>query len=151
MTIIEREKKRVANLAAQHVSDGVMAGIQNFLRKHEVVVSPTDHNKQPLIDFVDAITCEYDSDQAKKDKYPKGFKSSFRGRIEGAVFAEQSIKALMALSLNQEEENFAKLCRVIGYGETLVFMDENKDFLLSLMNELRSPPKVILPDKKLVV
>jgi len=143
------KKPSVLKEAAFHTGNGVAAAISNFMRKHLVVVSSTERSQQPLLDFASRLTAEWADDPKIRATFPKEFDGSLYTQIYDVLDSTEMLSVLEALTEAKEQDNFEKLCRVIGYGETLIFLDKNKDKVIKLMEEIREGGKFIIPDKKL--
>lgn len=147
MSIIDQQKEQVAKLAMNSAAQGVVSAVFQFLKKNMVNVSQTEKCKNPVLDFVDMLTSEWDD----ASKYPKELDGSLKNAILTVFSSEEMVKNLLALQLNKEDENIVKLARTVGYGETLIFLDANKDKLIKLMDEIRNGSSFIIPDKKLAL
>ncbi len=131
--------REVYMFCGKAIADGVSAGIMKFAKVANLDVSPGPKSKIPLLDFVLAFSNEFAQEGSTQiaiaQDYPYPFKDSFKSIIlQVLTESEQIIKELWD---NGERDTLASLCRTIGCGETVRFLEEHKPEAIKAIKELR--------------
>lgn len=123
--------KDVNDLAAHGISQGVAAGIERFIVKRKLDVSPGPGSPSPVAAFTVAFTGELGD---KPEIYP--FTKSFKAQLD-AVKAEL-MPHLKEIWDAGEFDNALALTRTVFFGETIMFLDENLKEVVGAFNAIRN-------------
>lgn len=129
-----QEFSSVKELAIKGMSQGVSAGIEAFILRRKLDVSPGPGSPAPVAAFTVALLAEFDN--KPNSIYP--FQKSIKEQLSQVM--EATMPYLNDLWINGEMENALALARTIFYGETLIFLDENLKEVISLIKAIRETP-----------
>lgn len=151
----ETEKKpadsvEVAKFCGPHIADGILHGVRKFAIVNRLPLFAGTRCESPAEELIKVLFGE--SATVYSSPVPSGLSS----RIEGAL--SSSMEEFKKVYEAGELDNLEALCRVVGFGEVLLVLEENRPAIIKLYHEIRgdTPPSkidgktLIVPDKKVV-
>lgn len=122
--------KNHIEIADQGISQGVAAGIEVFIKKRGIDVSPGPGSPSPVAAFTVAFIGEFSE---ANDIYP--YETSFKSQCGQAM--EQLLPVLKVLFEAGEIDQALSLARTIFYGETLIFLDAHLKETIDIIKAIR--------------
>lgn len=126
----------------QAIGDGIIAGIQAFVKKNALNTEIGAKHTNPLQELVLRFTAEMQDGDSKllyKRVYP--FKNSFRATWQDVIV--ETSKILVAMWNNNEDKKAIALARTVSYLETLKFLEDNKDEVIAEYRAIRGGDLVV--------
>lgn len=152
--LVQELPPELVSLIVKSVADGVSAAIQKFVLVNNVKWSPGSKSANPLEIFAMKLTAEFGKDSTSEDErkaaklHPFPFKKSLKAPIMASV--EESKPVFLKLWEAGEKDNIAALCRIIGCGETLKFLQEKRIMAIKMIAKIRGDELVKLdPNSKI--
>ncbi len=116
--------------------DGIVEALKTFIRKNELSVTPGTIHTNPLEEFTLRLTAEFqDNDKATLYRRIYPFKASLKD-VWVEMLADRS-PVLVALWDNKEDKECIALARTVSYLETLKFLEDNRDDVVSEYRRIR--------------
>lgn len=124
-------------LIGHQMANGVSCAIPKFFKQQRANFRPGTKCTEPLVEFSRRLMAEWagpeDAEFVKLHPYP--FKDSLKKAI--MFVTASALPEFNALWGNKEIGNLEALCRVLGHGETLQFLEDHRGECLQLLREIR--------------